>query len=90
MAFMLAVAMGCGNGQEAERTNAVLSEENKVDEGTEPQSQSGEEENSIPAGDISERENDSLVNLNPDNEMMCIGGKVRSIAQDSFIISRTL
>ena len=76
MAFMLATAAGRGSGQEAERTNTVISVENETDESTEPQGQSEEGEN--------------LTNSNPANETMYIGGKVRSIAQDSFVISRTL
>lgn len=104
MAFMLTAATGCGSRQVAERTNTALSIENEVDESTKPHSQSEEGENGIPAADISERnilendipennisENDSLANSNSNNETMCIiGGKVRSIAQDSFVISRTL
>ena len=89
MAFMLTAAMVYGSRQVAERTNTALSIENEADESIEPHSQSEEGENGIPAADISE--NDSLANSNSNNETMCIiGGKVRSIAQDSFVISRTL
>lgn len=104
MVLMMAAVTGCSSGQETERANAGLStEKNEADRETKQQNQSEEGKNDIPKSDIPENstfeddssesstpENNSSENAIPGSEMMCIGGKVRSIAEDSFVISRTL
>lgn len=93
MVFMLAVAIGCSTRQEVARTNTTLSVENKTDKGTEQPSQSVKDESDTPEGNNSKSDNSEIIsfeNANPNSEMMYIGGKVRSIEQDSFVISRTL
>jgi len=96
--FMLAAATGCGSGQETERADTVLTSENRADGDTGQQGMGEEGErdalkNDVPEDSAPENgapENSSSEITVADSDGMIIGGKVRSIAQDSFVISRVL
>ncbi len=103
MVFMLAAAMGCGSGQEAENVNTVLPAEDKADENMEQPDQSSEAEvhtsgSTVPdtgQTDNGENSDSSIPAPLPENSSESqvsdmIGGKVRSVAQDSFVLSRVL
>lgn len=76
---MMGLLEGCGDSQETDSGNAVLSEENRAEE------EKLTEDEAV--NDAAYTEAESL-NLNTD--LPFIGGKVRSISSDSFVISRTL
>ena len=98
MALMMA-ASGCGNGQEAKEQNAMLSQpaEENGDSGQQS-GKEGEDRNASESQELGEEESsdgnkeasspESIGNNEQDTEI--IGGKGRSIAQDSFVISRVL
>lgn len=86
MALILASVTGCG--QDTEQSYTPLSAALETDADTLPQKQNEKDEGDITENDNSEK--NSSANDISDNETMCIGGKVRSVAQDSFVISRTL
>ncbi len=85
--MLVTTATGCG-GQEAENQSTVLPTENEVNKDAALPSQDNEP-NSLPANDSDNSVSDTLPE-NDSQDSIFIGGKVRSIAQDSFVISRTL
>lgn len=94
-AIVLAFAMmaaGCGSGQGADSANVVMSTENDQSddkqenvEGMSGDRQEEKSENEGVDGQVEEPQAD-VIGKDP----IFIGGKVRSVAQDSFVLSRTL
>lgn len=89
-------AAGCGNGQDVQQEIVSFSSE-KADMETGVQSGTDETEYSVPERvGLESGENNGSVSddLQQDSgnsqDTMIIGGKVRSVAQDCFVISRTL
>ena len=80
--LMLALLTGCSTTSESENKDAMLPAAEKVDENTEIPDDTASES---PLSNT-ETENDNSVN----QESIFIGGKVRSVTQDSFVLSRTL
>lgn len=81
-AIVLAFAMmaaGCGSGQGADSANVVMSTEND-------QSDDKQEENNVDVDGQAEGPQADVI----EEDSVFIGGKVRSVAQDSFVLSRTL
>ena len=100
MILILATATGCG-GQTAESQNTALSLESETENQSRLPSAEDESDNAAalpsegsetdtsPETDSDDNAPEILpTNVNPDT--IFIGGKVRSVAQDSFVISRTL
>lgn len=91
--LMLALLTGCGNTSESENKDAMLPAAEKADENTEIPDDTTSEiplSNTEPDNDSPVTESLSGNDNNVNQESMFIGGKVRSVAQDSFVISRTL
>lgn len=101
-AVMLAAVTGCGSGKEANRdieneAVIVFVDENTDKDNSAEQEQSDEtDETQKEAAESSNTDNvtDSSDNITVENSenysMENIGGKVKSIAQDSFVISRVI
>ncbi len=102
MVVMLVTATGCGNGKETDmniKTEAVtvIVDENSGKDNSAEQEQRDEAEKETLANsnnDDAEGKNDNAIvennTNNANNTMENIGGKVTSIAQDSFVISRVI
>lgn len=98
MALMLAMATGCGNGQETESRSSMLSSEDAADESVRQLSQNDEAGSDTPESPMPDEGKDddcgtpdiSSENDSNSQDTIFIGGKVRSITQDGFVISRTL
>ena len=99
MALMATAATGCNIGQKSEEKNTIVSFDDMTDESVEQQIQSDETEYDMQESDSLDHEesNDestsdsSLINkFSISQDSMIIGGKVRSVAQDGFILSRVL
>lgn len=98
MALMMA-ASGCGNGQEAKGHNAEPTQQAEENRDIRQQNETeGEEASASKSREAGDGENSgesmsvsSTENIdNNAQETEIIGGKVRSIAQGSFVISRVL
>lgn len=105
-ALILALSTGCGNDQNAESENSTLPTPEITDESNELQDQDNEpqdqdagitdktDEDTPPAAEppandpISDTTPEPDANTVPDATF--IGGNVKSISQDSFVISRTI
>lgn len=85
--ILMLVAAGCSD-QETTSQSAALPIAEEVNEDTVLPSQSDAADAS-PESDTSNNAPDILP-LNVNSDATIIGGKVRSVAQDSFVISRTL
>ena len=91
--LMLALSTGCSTTSESENKDAMLPAAEKVDENTEIPNDTTSQSplsNTETDNDSSVTESSSENDNNVNQESMFIGGKVRSIAQDSFVLSRTL
>ena len=99
MALMVTAATGCNVGQKSEENNTIVSFDDKTDENMEQQIQSEETEYDIPESDSlddegsndgSASDSSSINKFSISQDSMIIGGKVRSVTQDGFILSRVL
>ena len=99
MALMVTVATGCNVGQKSEENNTIVSFDDKTNENMEQQIQSDDTEYDIPesdslddegSNDESASDSSSINKFSISQDSMIIGGKVRSITQDGFILSRVL
>ena len=99
MVVMLAVVTGCGSGKEEDQdieTEAVtvLVDENTEKDNSAVQKQGNEAEKNAPESSNTDDETDGNDNITAENSdhdtMENIGGKVTSIEQDSFVISRVI
>ena len=100
VAIMLVTATGCGNEKEADMTIKSEAVTVLVDENTDKDNSAEQERSDEMQNDTSESLNtDNAADSNDDNikaennanyTMENIGGKVTSIAQDSFVISRVI
>lgn len=95
MMIILAVT-GCSSEKEVDKDTGNEAIIIPVNEGREMdsavQNQSNEGQNDITQNDMSESSNidDAIDSIDDSAEMENIGGKVKSIAQDSFVISRVI
>ena len=99
IALMTIAATGCENAQKSRENNDIVSFGDNINESVEQQIQSDETEYDMSKSDFldNEESNDgsasdsSLINkFSISQDSMIIGGKVRSITQDGFILSRVL
>lgn len=92
-ALMLTLTTGCGNNQNPESENTMLSTPEIVDESNEMQDQDQEVQT---RDDEPANRNDGITDTTPEPDVntvpdaIFIGGEVRSVSQDSFVISRTI
>ena len=82
IALIMTGAAGCGSSQDAQQDVVPFSMEGKTDEETIPQTQADEI--------IKDTPETAILDSGSSQDTEIIGGKVRSVAQDSFVISRTL
>ena len=82
IALIITGAAGCGSSQDTQQEVVPFSVEGKTDEETIPQTQADEIKNDMPET--------AILDSGSSQDTEIIGGKVRSVAQDSFVISRTL
>lgn len=94
--LVMAVMSGCGSAQKTERENTVLSLQDEENGDGAQQSRSDEEDTGM-EGLREADEGEESPSVSPsedigadDRDTEIIGGKVRSIAEDSFVISRVL
>lgn len=99
MVVMLAAVTGCGSGKDADRdiekeSVIVLVDENNGKDNRTEQEQRDEAQKDAPESSNTDDVTDSSDNITTENNknytMENIGGKVMSIAQDSFVISRVI
>ena len=99
MVVMLVTATGCGNGKETDmniktESVTVIVDENNGKDNRKEQEQKDEAQKDAPESSNTDDvtgSNDNIITENSENYTMeNIGGKVMSIAQDSFVISRVI
>lgn len=99
IALMTIVATGCESGKKAKENNDIVSFDDKANESAEQQTQTDEMECDATKSAVLNGEghnDDNMPDGSKENaisisqDSMIIGGKVRSITQDGFIISRVL
>ncbi len=86
------LAAGCGSGQEADSANIVMSTENEQNDDKQEnvEGMSGDRQEEKIENEGVDGQGEELQADVTGEDSIFIGGKVRSIAQDSFVLSRTL
>lgn len=101
LALTLAMATGCNSKQAAESPNTTLPLENKTEDqsnlpvaedqsGTDTTPPNANNETDTSPKATPDDNTPNVLPANVDENTTIIGGKVRSVTQDSFVISRTL